>query len=177
MSKTAANSAQYWLMKSEPETYPIEQFKTDGKTLWTGVRNFQARGFMIGTPSTPPKKAPAHAPMKVGDYFLFYHSNANPSACMGVGRIEKLNQVDPTQFDKKSDGYEPKASKEKPVWFCCECSFVERFSTPVSLDMIRKEKTLSKMLLLAPGSRLSIQPVRKDEFEVICKLGRKQVGS
>ena len=112
--------------------------------------------------------------MKVGDYFLFYHSNANPSACMGVGRIEKLNQVDPTQFDKKSDGYEPKASKEKPVWFCCECSFVERFSTPVSLDMIRKEKTLSKMLLLAPGSRLSIQPVRKDEFEVICKLGRKK---
>ncbi len=173
MSK-AANQPQYWLLKSEPETYPIEQFKKDKKTLWTGVRNFQARGFMIGTPSTPPKKAPAYEPMKVGDYFLFYHSNAEPSACMGIGRIEKLNQVDPTQFDKKSDSFEPKATKEKPVWFCCECSFVEQFSTAVSLDMIRNEKSLSKMLLLARGSRLSIQPVRQDEFETIRKMGRQK---
>lgn len=170
----AAIQPQYWLLKSEPETYPIEQFQKDGKTLWTGVRNFQARGFMIGTPSTPPPKPPAYPPMQVGDLFLFYHSNANPSACMGVGRIEKLNQVDPTQFDKKSDGFEPKATKAKPVWYCCECSFVARFQVPVSLDMIRHEKSLSEMLLLARGSRLSIQPVKKAEFETIQKLGQKK---
>lgn len=168
----AESAAQFWLMKSEPDVYPIEQFKKDRTTLWTGVRNFQARGFMMGKLATASKKAPAYPPMQVGDLFLFYHSNAEPSACVGIGRIEQLNQVDPTQFDKKSDVFEPKASKEKPIWFCCECSFIEQFKQPVSLEMIRQEKSLAKMLLLARGSRLSIQPVKRSEFEIICKLGK-----
>lgn len=164
---------RFWLMKSEPDVYPIAKFKKDGVTLWTGVRNFQARGFMIGTPSQPPKKPPVVEPMSVGDHFLFYHSNAEPSACVGIGRIEKLAQVDPTQFDKKSDVFEPKATKEKPVWFCAECRFVEEFDQPVTLEMIKKEKLLANMALLAKGSRLSIQPVTAKEFDVIKKLGKK----
>jgi predicted RNA-binding protein with PUA-like domain len=158
-------------MKSEPDVYPIAQFKKDRVTLWTGVRNFQARGFMIGTPSQAPKKPPVVAPMSVGDYFLFYHSNAEPSACVGIGRIEKLGLVDPTQFDKKSEVFEPKATKEKPVWFCAECRFVAEFERPVTLEMIKQEKLLAKMPLLAKGSRLSIQPVNAKEFDLIKNLG------
>jgi predicted RNA-binding protein with PUA-like domain len=160
-------------MKSEPDVYPIAQFKKDQVTLWTGVRNFQARGFMIGTPSQAPKKPPVVAPMSVGDYFLFYHSNAEPSACVGIGRIEKLGQVDPTQFDKKTEVFEPKATKEKPIWFCAECRFVAEFDRPVTLEMIKQEKRLSKMALLAKGSRLSIQPVTAKEFDLIKFLGGK----
>lgn len=164
---------RFWLMKSEPDVYPIGQFKKDRVTLWTGVRNFQARGFMIGTPSIAPKKPPVVEPMAVGDHFLFYHSNAEPSACVGIGRIEKLGQVDPTQFDKKSEVFEPKATKEKPVWFCAECRFIEEFDRPVTLEMIKQEKALTKMALLAKGSRLSIQPVTAKEFELIKNLGGK----
>ncbi len=160
-------------MKSEPDVYPITQFQKDRVTLWTGVRNFQARGFMIGTPSQAPKKPPVVEPMSVGDCFLFYHSNAEPSACVGIGLIEKLAQVDPTQFDKKSDVFEPKATKEKPVWFCAECRFVAQFERPVTLEMIKREKRLAKMALLAKGSRLSIQPVTASEFDLIKNLGGK----
>lgn len=160
-------------MKSEPDVYPIAQFKKDRVTLWTGVRNFQARGFMVGTPSQAPKKPPVVAPMSVGDYFLFYHSNAEPSACVGIGRIEKLGLVDPSQFDKKSEVYEPKATKEKPVWFCAECRFIAEFERPVTLETIKQEKQLAKMSLLAKGSRLSIQPVTANEFDLIKNLGGK----
>lgn len=169
----AIQATRYWLMKSEPDVYPISQFKKDRSTLWTGVRNFQARGFMLGTPTIAPKKPPVVEPMTVGDLFLFYHSNAEPSSCVGIGRIEKLGQVDPTQFDKKSDVYEPKATKEKPVWYCAECSFIEEFKAPVTLEKIRQEKALANMALLAKGSRLSIQPVTAKEFELIKKLGQK----
>ncbi len=178
LAKNTEQPRQFWLMKSEPEVYSIEAFKEDKSTLWTGVRNFQARGFMIGelqqTGQKAPKKSPAYPPMKINDLFLFYHSNANPSACVGIGRITRLNQVDPTQYKKDSDAFEPKASREKPVWFCCECSFVEQFKSPVSLEMIRQEALLAKMLLLARGSRLSIQPVKQHEFETICRMGQSR---
>ncbi len=170
----APKPSRFWLMKSEPDIYPIAKFKADRTTLWTGVRNFQARGFMIGTPFVAPKKPPVVDPMSVGDYFLFYHSNAEPSACVGIGRIEKLGQIDPTQFDKKSEVFEPKATKEKPIWFCAECRFIEEFDRPVTLEMIKAEKTLAGMALLAKGSRLSIQPVTGKEFETIKRLGQSR---
>ncbi len=150
---------QYWLLKSEPSVYSIENLKRDKKTLWTGVRNYQARNYMMGEDAIRALNKPLPA-MRVGDLFLFYHSNAEPSACAGVGRIEKVNIPDP---DDKS---------VKPTWFCCEVSYVKTFLKPVPLDILRKIKSLLKMPLLQKGSRLSVQPVSKAEFDTIEKLSQ-----
>jgi len=170
---------QYWLMKSEPDVYSIDDMKRDGKTLWTGVRNYQARNYMMGDvaiPGAPKKteaamKAPTMAP---GDEFLFYHSNAEPPGVAGIGRISKVGVPDPEQFNKKLEVFEPKATKEKPVWFCSEVEFVKKFDRVIPLDEIRSEKSLAKMVLLQKGSRLSVQPVLKAEFERLAKLSQKK---
>lgn len=177
-----ARPTRYWLMKSEPDVYSIENLKRDGRTLWTGVRNYQARNYMMGETEIPggPKKTPAAlaAPsMAPGDFFLFYHSNAEPPGCVGLACIEKVGVPDPEQFDKKSEYFEPKATKAKPMWFCVEVSFSSRFERTVSLDEIRGEKPLEKMILLQKGSRLSVQPVEAKEFEHIAKLGKSKIGS
>lgn len=149
----------YWLMKSEPSTYSIDDFAKDKKTLWTGVRNYQARNFMMND-------------MKAGDLFLFYHSNAEPPCAAGIGKIVRAGVVDPTALDKKSEYYEPKATKEKPIWHCAEVGFVEKFKTPVPLSELRDESRLKNMVLLKKGSRLSVQPVTAAEFEIICKMAK-----
>lgn len=151
--------SNHWLMKSEPGSYSIDDFARDKKTLWTGVRNYQARNFMIDA-------------MKPGDLFLFYHSNATPSAVVGIGRVVRPNQPDPTALDPKSDYHDPKASKDHPIWFCAEVEFRSRFARAVSLDEIRATKGLEKMALLKKGQRLSIQPVTQREFEILEKLGQ-----
>ena len=185
---TGSRKKHYWLMKSEPEVYSIQDLKREGTALWTGVRNYQARNYMLGRDRTtnlvrlaaldkkklaPSMTTPEPLTMEVGDHFLFYHSNAEPSpACVGVGRISKVGVSDPEQFNRKLEGYEPKASKEKPIWFCAEVSFENIFATNVSLEKIRDERTLASMVLLQKGSRLSIQPVSELEFSQIEKLGR-----
>ncbi len=184
---TGSRNAHYWLMKSEPEVYSIEDLQRDGATLWTGVRNYQARNYMLGREQTanlvklaelekkklaPSMTAAEPLTMEAGERFLFYHSNAAPSpACVGVGRISKVGIPDSEQFNKKSDGYEPKATKEKPMWFCAEVTFEKTFTSPVSLERIRTEPSLASMVLLQKGSRLSIQPVSEVEFLRIEKLG------
>jgi predicted RNA-binding protein with PUA-like domain len=152
-------STGYWLMKSEPSSYSIDDFARDKKTLWTGVRNYQARNFMMNS-------------MKPGDRLLFYHSNAEPSACVGVGSIVRPNQPDPSALDPKSDYHDPKASHDHPIWFCAEVKFDERFAKPVTLDEIRSTPALAEMALLQKGQRLSVQPVSKKEFDLILKKGR-----
>ena len=147
----------YWLMKSEPETYSIDDFARDKKTLWTGVRNYQARNFMMTA-------------MKPGDLFFFYHSNAEPSAIVGVGKILKPNQADPTALDSKSDVFDPKASADRPIWFCAEVGFQQKFKAPLPLALLKEQKVLAKMALLQKGSRLSVQPVSKAEYEAIMDL-------
>lgn len=169
-------------MKSEPDVYSIDRLKKEKRALWTGVRNYQARNYMLGEAMTEElaktiKKKPAPGPkpptMEPGDFFLFYHSNAEPPACVGLGRIEKVGVPDPEQFDKKLDGFEPKATKAKPMWYCAEVSFQETFARPVPLDELRNEKVLAEMVLLQKGSRLSVQPVAKPEFDHIVKLAKK----
>jgi predicted RNA-binding protein with PUA-like domain len=147
-----------WLMKSEPDTYSISHLKKDGATLWTGVRNYQARNFMMKD-------------MQVGDMVLFYHSNAEPPGVAGLAQVSKVAQPDPSQFDKKSEVFDPKATKEKPNWFCVEVKFVSQFKKFISLDDLRAEKSLANMLVLKKGQRLSIQPVTEKEFETVKKLG------
>lgn len=148
----------YWLVKSELEDYPFAQFMKDGRTGWTGVRNYQARNFMRDQ-------------MKAGDQVLFYHSNAEPSAVMGIAEVVKESHPDPTQFDPKSDYYDKKATSENPVWMMVELKFVEEFKHPVTRDELKNAKGLEKMVLFKQG-RLSVVPVAADEWKIIVKLGR-----
>ncbi|MES2963371.1 MAG: EVE domain-containing protein [Bdellovibrionota bacterium] len=144
-------------MKSEPESYSIDRLKADKKTLWTGVRNYQARNYMVDA-------------MKPGDLFFFYHSNAEPAAIVGIGRIVKVNQPDPSALDPKSEYHDPKASADRPIWMCAEVAFEEKWPTPITLADLKAEKALAKMALLQKGSRLSVQPVSKSEFDHIVKM-------
>ena len=102
---------QAWLMKSEPDVYSIADLKRDGRTAWTGVRNYQARNFMRDR-------------MRVGDPVLFYHSNADPSGVAGVGRVAGPAYADPTQFDPAGDYFDPRATPAAPVWFLVDIAFV-----------------------------------------------------
>ncbi len=153
-----SNKKRFWLMKSEPEVFSIDDLKRDKTTLWDGVRNYQARNFMMND-------------MKVGDEVLFYHSNAEPPGIAGLATVHKPAVPDPSQLDVQSDYYDEKATPEKPRWFCVEVKYKKHFKNYVSIDEIRKTKGLEKMLLLQRGQRLSIQPVTEKEFRKICEMG------
>lgn len=150
--------ANYWLMKSEPDVFSLDQLKKDKKTLWDGVRNYQARNFMMKE-------------MKVGDLVLFYHSNTKPPGIAGLAKISKEAVPDPTQFDKKSEYFDPKATKADPRWFCVEVQYKKKFKNYIPLDQIKETKSLADMLVIRKGQRLSIQPVTKKHFDILCKVG------
>ena len=152
-------AARAWLMKSEPSVYSIDHLVADRRTLWTGVRNYQARNFMTQS-------------MAIGDLALFYHSNADPPGIAGLMRISGTARPDPSQFDPKSEGYEPRASAARPIWFCVEVELVAKADRFISLDELRREPQLEDMELLRRGSRLSIQPVEPAALATLCKLGR-----
>lgn len=149
---------RYWLMKSEPDVFSIDHLKKDKTTWWEGVRNYQARNFMNE--------------MKPGDQVLFYHSNATPSGIAGLAEVSKDAVPDKQQFDKKSEYYDPKATKEKPIWFCVEIKYKNNFKKFISLEDIKHDPACSEMVLIKRG-RLSVQPVTKTEFDHLCKLGLK----
>lgn len=150
--------AQFWLMKSEPDVFSIDQLKKDKTSLWDGVRNYQARNFMMKE-------------MSVGDQILFYHSNTKPPGIAGLATVSKKALPDPTQFNKKSEYYDPKSTKENPRWHCVEVKFKKKFKTYIPLDEVKNTKGLEKMLLIRKGQRLSIQPVTEKEFNILCKMG------
>ncbi|MEK6301514.1 MAG: EVE domain-containing protein [Acidobacteriota bacterium] len=152
---------RYWLMKSEPSSFSIDDLKRKKTTLWDGVRNYQARNFMNE--------------MKVGDEALFYHSNADPPAAVGVMTIRGAAEPDPTQFESEDSHYDPKATPGRPIWYGVRVKFKSKFARPVSLQEMRNHKGLQKMVLLQKGSRLSIQPVRDKEFQIVCELGSKKM--
>lgn len=147
----------FWLMKSEPDVFGIQDLKKQRRSGWDGVRNYQARNYMRDQ-------------MRVGDLVLFYHSNAEPSGIAGVAKVSKESHVDPTQFDKKSEYYDPKATPEKPIWFMVEVEFVEEFPKLLTLADLKNEKPLEKMPLLQKGTRLSVTPVTPGEWAYIMKL-------
>ncbi len=150
----------YWLVKSEGSCYSIDDLKQDKKTSWTGVRNYQARNFMRD--------------MKKNDQVFFYHSNGTPKDPAGIYGLAKVSaQVHPdeTQFDKKDDHYDPKATREKPIWECVDITFVKKFKVPITLEQIKFEPSLSGMILTQKGSRLSIQPVSEKHFKELMELG------
>lgn len=145
---------KYWLMKSEPETYSIDDLERDASTAWEGVRNFKARNNL---------KA-----MEVGDEVLFYHSNANPPGVAGIARVSRTAYPDPSQFDPKSDYHDPKSDPEKPKWVLVDVAFVAKAKTLVSLPEIKEDPELADMELVRYG-RLSVQSVTKPEFDRVKK--------
>lgn len=152
---------RYWLMKSEPEVYSIDDLERDGHTHWDGVRNPIARKNMES--------------MEVGDGVLFYHSNAKPPGVAGLARVVKEAYPDPTQFDKKSHYHDSRATPEKPRWFMVDVEFDERFPDVVGLPEIKDTPQLADMVLVR-NSRLSVQPVQKAEWDWIVKRGRTRNG-
>lgn len=151
---------KYWLMKSEPDVFSFQDLKKrpDKTEPWNGVRNYQARNFMRDE-------------MKVGDLVLFYHSSCEVPGVAGIARVSSEAYPDDTQFDPKSEYYDPKASRENPRWFLVNVSFEMDFRSFVSLELIKKQEKLSQMRLLQRGNRLSILPVTPEEFNTIKKLG------
>jgi predicted RNA-binding protein with PUA-like domain len=149
---------RYWLMKSEPSAYSIDDLKRDKSTLWEGVRNYQARNFMMKE-------------MSIGDEVLFYHSNAEPPAVVGVAEVSGRAEPDPTQFDAADCHHDPKAMPAKPIWYCVRVKFKQKFARQLPLSELRERKDLQNMVLLKKGSRLSIQPVTEKEFKIIAALG------
>lgn len=154
----SGKSSNYWLMKTEPEVFSMDDLKKNKTTLWEGVRNYQARNFMMKE-------------MQLGDLVLIYHSNANPSGVAGIASVSKLAIPDPTQFDKKSEYFDPKATKEKPIWFCTEVKFISKLKNFISLEQIKNDPELQNMMVIRKGSRLSIQPVSQQDFQYLEKIG------
>jgi predicted RNA-binding protein with PUA-like domain len=154
---------RYWLLKSEVDCYSIDDLKSDGVTLWTEVRNYQARNFL--------------RQMSVGDQVLIYHSNASPAGVAGVGEVVALCVPDPTQFDRKSEYFDPRATPEKPRWFSPAIAYKETFVSFVPLPVLRIDPKFRNMPLLAPGQRLSVQPVSADHFKAVLALGRTRMPS
>lgn len=149
---------KYWLMKSEPSTFSIADLQRAPKqtTCWDGVRNYQARNFMRN--------------MAVGDQILFYHSNADPPAVVGIAEVVRTAYADSTQFNKRDKHYDPKSKLSDPRWDMVDIKYVRRFSRPLTLDALRKETKLKGMVLLQKGSRLSVQPVTPLEWKHIITL-------
>jgi predicted RNA-binding protein with PUA-like domain len=135
----------YWLMKSEPDAFSIDDLARLGRSPWDGVRNFQARNHMRA--------------MKAGDLVLFYHSSANPKGVVGLARVVQEAYPDPTQFDPKNHHFDSTAKREDPRWSMVDVEFVEKFAEPYTLDDMKSDPQLEGMLVTRKGMRLSVQPV------------------
>ena len=151
---------KYWLVKSEPSAFSIDDLaKSNNKTThWDGVRNYQARNFIRDD-------------MKLGDYVLYYHSNADPNAVVGVCEIVKEGYPDFTAFDPTDKHFDPKSKNDKPTWIMVDIKLVKKFKSPATLSMIKENSKLQEMRLVQRGNRLSVMPVSKKEFTAILKMG------
>lgn len=155
---------KYWLFKSEGSCYSIEDLKKDKKTPWTGVRNFQARNFMMKE-------------MSVGDTVFFYHSNGTkdqPTGIYGLATVSSKPHPDETQFDTADQHYDPKSKKENPVWWCVDIAFTQKCTEPIALSYIKIDPNLTGILVAQVGSRLSIQPVSENHAQYLLELIKEQ---
>ncbi len=159
-----APEPRYWLMKSEPNAFSIQDLcNLPGQTTcWDGVRNYQARNHMRA--------------MKVGDQVLFYHSNADPPAVVGVAKVVREAYPDHTAFDPKDKHFDPKSQPDTPTWDMVDIKLVRVFVRPLPLDMLRQEAGLKGMELLRRGSRLSVQPVHAREWKIVLRMAEKEAG-
>jgi predicted RNA-binding protein with PUA-like domain len=153
----------YWLFKSEPNAFSFQDLLAapDQTTGWDGVRNFQARNFLRDR-------------VKVGDGVFFYHSNADPPSIVGIAEVVRAGHPDPTAFDSNSDYYDPKSNPENPTWYQVSIKAVRAFEPAIGLPELGGIPELAGMELLRKGSRLSVQPVTKGEWDAIVKRTRSK---
>jgi len=152
----------YWLMKSEPDAFSIDDLAKVKQEPWSGVRNYQARNFMWKD-------------MKIGDGVLFYHSNAKVPGIAGLAEVVSAAYPDPTQFDPESDYWDPKATPEKPRWFLVDVAFKRKFKAVLSLETLKAHAdVLGDFVLLNRGTRLSVLPVSKAQWQTLLKLEPKK---
>lgn len=153
---------KYWLMKSEPEAYSIDDLAKAPKktTCWDGVRNYQARNFM--------------REMEIGDQVFFYHSGGGNPSIVGIAEVVKKAYPDHTALDPKDKHYDPKATPANPIWEMVDIKFVKKFDEPLALEDLRGAKGLENMELLRRGSRLSVQPVTAAEWKIVNNLAEKK---
>jgi len=147
----------YWLMKSEPDAYSIDDLERDGREKWDGIRNYQARNMMRDD-------------MKIGEEIFFYHSNCKEPGIVGVARVASEPYPDPTQFDKKSKYYDAKSSADNPRWCLVDVEFVRKLTRNITLTELKAQKTLADMILTRKGNRLSIMPVARKHWNKILSL-------
>lgn len=152
--------AQYWLIKSEPDVFSIDDLKKKKSIHWDGVRNYQARNFMRDS-------------MKVGDQVLFYHSNATPPGIAGIAEVASEPYPDPTQFDSGSKYFDGSSPQDNPRWMLRDFKYVRHLQRFISLDELKQQSALSDMRLLQRGNRLSIMPVDKAHWQYILKIEGK----
>lgn len=151
---------RYWLLKSEPDVFSFADLMASKgrRTMWDGVRNYQARNFMRDE-------------MAVGDGVLFYHSNAKPPGVAGLAEIASEAYPDPTQFDPKDSHHDPKSDPEDPRWLLVDVVGVEELPEFVPLEALKADPALDEMVVTQRGSRLSVQPVTRSEWLRVRKLG------
>ncbi|MBI2070703.1 MAG: EVE domain-containing protein [Elusimicrobia bacterium] len=145
---------RYWLVKSEPDEYSIDDLARDQTGVWDGVRNYQARNYL--------------KEMNKGDLLLFYHSSCRPQAVAGIAKVIRTAEPDPTQFDPRNERYDPGSAPANPRWFQVAIAFVQKFAEALTLEEIKRIPALKNMVLLKRG-RLSVQPVSPDEWAVVLK--------
>ncbi len=148
---------QYWLMKSEPDEFSIDDLARVRVEPWSGVRNYMARFHM--------------RKMQVGDEVLFHHSSVDPPGVAGLARVVRTNVLDEKQFDPRSPYHDPRATRDKPIWDCVDVEYVATFLHFVSMDRLRAEPACADMLVLKRGMRLSVQPVTAREYAAVVALG------
>jgi predicted RNA-binding protein with PUA-like domain len=153
---------RYWLVKSEPDAFSWDDLWRSPRrtTHWDGVRNYQARNMLRDE-------------LKRGDKVFFYHSNADPTAIVGVCEVVREGYPDHTAFDPREPHFDPKSDPANPTWYMVDLRAVEPFRRPVTLAELRATPGLEGMVLLRKGSRLSVQPVTPREWEIIYELGMR----
>ncbi|MBN2344657.1 MAG: EVE domain-containing protein [Deltaproteobacteria bacterium] len=149
----------YFLVKTEPGVFSIDDLQRVKREPWDGVRNYQARNIMRDD-------------MKIGDKVLFYHSNATPPGVAGICKVVSKPYPDASQFDPNSKYFDPKSSPDNPKWVLVDMAFVQKFTRLISLEELKSHPELFEMRLLQHGNRLSVMPVKKAEFDFIVKLSK-----
>jgi predicted RNA-binding protein with PUA-like domain len=144
-------------MKSEPDTFSIDDLKRKGTEAWDGVRNYQARNYMRDG-------------MKVGDRIFFYHSNCKVPGIVGIASVASTAYPDESQFNAKSHYYDPTAKREEPRWMLVDVKFVRKLKRTIALDELKGIDELADMPLVRKGNRLSVMPVTKHDFDFILAL-------
>ena len=146
----------YWLMKSEPDAYSIDNLKKEKITIWDGIRNYQARNFMRN--------------MEIGDKAFFYHSNCKPPGIVGLMEVVDKNIIDPTQFDKNSKYFDPKSDRNKPRWDCVKVKYLQKSTKLISLSELRSLFHENELLVVKKGNRLSIIPVLQKSAHILLDM-------